>query len=134
MQQSSTMPCVRSGDESRSVGGERAFAPDGVFSREEGEPSPASLILREGLAPETLQRELLAAHRGTDAGRRALAFYLAELRERRLYQFWGFSSAEQFAEARLDMGRRTARDLIRAGRELLDLPAVDALFCEGRLS
>jgi Holliday junction DNA helicase RuvB len=73
-------------------------------------------------------------HRETDAGRRGLAFYLAELSERRVYLLLGFSSAEHYAEARMDMARRTARELIRAGRDLLELPVVDGAFCDGKLS
>ena len=95
---------------------------------------PPPIVLREGLTPEEVERRLLSVHRESDAGQRTLAFYLAEMDCRRIYQFGGYTSAAQFAEARLDMAKRTARELIRAGKELRDLPILDESFCEGRLS
>ncbi|HMS17086.1 MAG TPA: hypothetical protein PKA37_09630, partial [Planctomycetota bacterium] len=58
---------------------------------------PPPVVLREGLAPEELEHALLSAHRESDAGQRTLAFYLAELDCRRIYQIWGYSGAAQFA-------------------------------------
>ncbi|HGY90122.1 MAG TPA: HNH endonuclease [Planctomycetes bacterium] len=55
-----------------------------------------------------------------------------------LANFWdrtlGFASATHFAVERLDMKRRTARDLIAVGRALAELPLVDRAFAEGRIS
>jgi hypothetical protein len=102
----------------------------------DGRQQPVSppFLLREGLSPQELERALLSVHRESDVGQRALAFYLADMDCRRIYQLWGYSSASQFAEGRLDMARRTARELIRVGKGLRNLPILDQSFCDGELS
>jgi len=71
--------------------------------------------------------------RFSDTGQRILAFYLTEMAARRLHQSSGHSSTALYAEARLGIDRRRTADYIFAGRKLLDLPAIDAAFCDQRI-
>ncbi|HGY91143.1 MAG TPA: hypothetical protein ENK43_08240, partial [Planctomycetes bacterium] len=95
---------------------------------------PFVLRLQANLAPQPLARALRRSNRQTDCGRRALAYYLFDMQDRGVHQLLGFASATHFAVERLDMKRRTARDLIAVGRALAELPLVDRAFAEGRIS
>ncbi len=86
-----------------------------------------------GLSAAELNQKLLLADRRADVGHRELAFYLADMDARGVHQLLGFASTIEYAVLRLDMGKRTAQDLIAAGRALAELPKIDAAFCTGRL-
>lgn len=92
------------------------------------------VTLKAGLPVEELHRRLESLNRATDLGHRALAFYLHDMQERRVFQATGHSSAVHYATARLGMSRRRARELLEAGRALAGLPKVDEVFAAGQLS
>ena len=69
----------------------------------------------------------------TDQGKRTLAFYLADLAEQDLQQLGGHRSVPLFAEAKLDLEERRARELIRVGKALMELTLVDRAFLEGHI-
>lgn len=100
--------------------------------------SPAAAAARRklvlGLSPDALFERLRGSRQSTGFGHREFAFYLADMEARGVHQVFGFSSAAQFAEARLDIGRRTALELIAVGRALEELPNIDAAFFEERIS
>ena len=93
-----------------------------------------TLRMVPGLPAKEVRAQLRRAHRLHDAGKRALAFYLYEMQTRRLYQETGHQSAVHYAVARLGMKRRSARDLVVAGRLLSNLSKSDEAFCEGRIT
>jgi len=93
--------------------------------------SELTIHLVEGLPLKELEQQLFHAFRGGDLFHRMRAFYLVELDERRLYQKAGCSSAVQYAERKFGVQRRTARELLAVGRELLELPLVDQAFRDG---
>lgn len=94
---------------------------------------PRTIRLVPGLSEKRVRSELSKATRLTDVGHRALAFYLHEMQSRGLHQSTGHASAVHYAEARLGISRRSARDLVSVGAALRDLPQCDAAFCDGRL-
>src|SRR5688572_10624482 len=75
-----------------------------------------TLRMVPGLPAKEVRAQLKRARRLHDAGKQALAFYLFEMQTRRLYQETGHESAVHYAVARLGMKRRSARDLVVAGR------------------
>src|SRR5262245_36529033 len=91
------------------------------------------ITLERGLCTRELEARLAAASRTTDIGRRALAFYLDDMEERRAFEVFGFRSAVHFAVARLGLSRREARDLVATGRKLRELERIDSAFSEGKI-
>ncbi len=87
-----------------------------------------------GLAWKEKDRVLRASKRHTDVGHRVLAYYLSDMDERRESQLLGYPSAAEYAVHRLDMPRRSARELIQVGRALCELTKIDRAFAEGSLS
>ena len=99
----------------------------------EAAPLP-DMILEAGLPPGELVRRLVTANRTTAMGNRALAFYLHDMQSRGEHHALSFSSAAQFAMARLEMGKTAAYELVSLGASLDGLPRIDAAFCEGEIS
>ena len=97
------------------------------------EPSIQTIRLRPGLDAKGLEVELVRANRTCDVSRRTLAFYLHDMQRRGLHQALGFNSTIHFAQVKLSMSRRQARDFITVGSALGELPAIDRAFCDGRL-
>ena len=89
--------------------------------------------LVSGLGFGEVRARLQEINFADESTHRALAFYLAEVAERKLYEDGGHSSAAHFAEAQLEMSDRRARDLIRVGRELRGLELVDRAFFAGEI-
>ena len=89
--------------------------------------------LIEGLGFEEVRGRLLRIGEAKESANRALAFYLADVDARRLYEDGGHSSAVHFAEAQLEMKPRRARELIQVGRELASLSLVDDAFFAGEI-
>ncbi len=87
--------------------------------------------LVEGLGFEEVKARLLRIGAVDEETNRALAFYLADVCARRLYEDGGHSCAVHFAEAQLEMKPRRARELIQVGRELRSLELVDDAFFAG---
>lgn len=92
-----------------------------------------SFALTRGLAGKEVRRRLRAGLAVCDAGHRILAFYLVEMDERRLYNETGHANAAHFARLQLGLNRRRAAELIRVGRVLQELPAIDAALCAHEL-
>jgi len=89
--------------------------------------------METGLGHDEVDRRLARALRGGEVFHRALAFYLHELRQRRLFQAFGFSDVVDYAEQRLGMKKSKAYELLATGRSLAELPRLDQAFAEGRL-
>ncbi len=92
------------------------------------------LELRTGLAATVIDGELRRAGRADNMVQRIRAFYLDELRESGKYCELGYSGLAQYAEQRLGMDSRRARELCRAGRVLMERPVIEKAFLEGCLS
>ncbi len=93
-----------------------------------------SVELIEGLGFESVRARLLREGDRDDCANRTLAFYLADMKDRKLHREGGHSSVEHFADAQLDMSPRRTRELVRAGTELRGLEHVDAAFLGAALS
>jgi len=89
--------------------------------------------LRAGLSAAETDKRVAQAHRAGDIGARALAFYLADLADRGVYQELGFRSIENYAQTRYHIRPPTTRRYVIVGRALLDLPEIDRALCEGTL-
>ena len=89
--------------------------------------------LQGGLSAAEADKRVAQAHRAGDIGARALAFYLADLADRGVYQELGFRSVEHYAETRYHIRPPTTRRYVIVGRALLDLPEIDRALCEGTL-
>ncbi|MEM7202230.1 MAG: hypothetical protein AAF628_18315, partial [Planctomycetota bacterium] len=63
-----------------------------------------------------------------------MAFYLADMEQRRLYQVTGHGSTVHFAEAKLEMDARRTREYIQVGQTLLELDRVRDALADGELS
>ena len=96
--------------------------------------SPPVLELRAGLPVSEVHARLVLGLRLREVGQRALAFYLADMDRRDLHQDTGHPTTAHYAQARLDLDPRRAGELVAIGRALLDLPAIDAAFADGRLT
>ncbi|HGY90309.1 MAG TPA: hypothetical protein ENK43_03950, partial [Planctomycetes bacterium] len=93
--------------------------------------------LHANLGLEPLARALRRFNCQTDCGGRALAHHLFDMQGRDLHQLIGFVSAAHFAVERLDMKRRTDRDVINVGRARVHSRKPGrgiALLCEGKRS
>ena len=76
--------------------------------------------LIEGLAPDEVDRRIAHGRRAGDVGNRAVAYYLADCADRGLHQVLGHPGVVPYAVKRHAIPRRTARDLVAAGRALQD--------------
>ncbi|HGY89794.1 MAG TPA: AAA family ATPase [Planctomycetes bacterium] len=94
----------------------------------------SQIVLRRGLAAKDLDGMLKSFTRQTDLGHRGLAFYLADMSERRLFRLFGCVSTAHYARDHLDMGERLARELVAVGRALEELTLIDAAFAENQIS
>jgi hypothetical protein len=101
--------------------------------RREREATVDCLKLERGLPTKRLIEEIHCHARRGEAARRALAFYLRDMDERREYRSVGCGSTEHFAFAQLSMKARKVRELLRIDRALAQLPAVNAAFGAGEL-
>ncbi len=81
----------------------------------------------------TLHENLLANRRAHRQREHQLAVLLAEMADRRLYAELGYASVFDYADRVLDLPARQARDLIRIGRHLPDLPTLAAALADGHL-
>ena len=86
-----------------------------------------------GLSAEEADRRIATAIRAGDVGARSLAFYLADIADRGVYQQLGFHSVELYAEVRYQLRPVTTRQYVAAGRALQELPGIDRAFRRGGL-
>ena len=66
--------------------------------------------------------------------KRALAFYLAEIHDRKLCNQSGFADVAHFAQVELHMERRRCWELVDVGQKLRDLELLDDAFFRGEIS
>jgi len=84
-----------------------------------------------GLPVDELHREIDVANTISSLGRRKLALYLGDMEERGVFALTGHSSAVHYAMTRLQLAKRRALELVRIGRQLGDLPEIDAALVAG---
>lgn len=104
-----------------------------MYSITEGRRVLEGVDLVPGLPIEEVRSRLHVGLRLQETGQRVLAFYFAEMADRRLHQDSGHASTAHFAEDRFGLDRRRTSESIAVGRKLLHLPAIDDAFCEQRL-
>jgi len=109
-------------------------SPSGSECRRSRVHETDALELRSGLAAETIDGHLRRATRGRDISNRILAFYLDEFEESGKYRDLGYRCLAQYADQRLGIATRRARELCQAGRALLTLSRIDAACRSGDLS
>jgi len=102
-----------------------------AFSEARRALEAADLI--QGLSETEVRSRLRQGLHLRSAGQRILAFYLTEMADRRLHLASGHRCAATCAEQELGLDARRARELITAGRKLLELPRIDRALCERRL-
>jgi hypothetical protein len=90
--------------------------------------------MEHGLPPDEVVRRLTRAVRGMGVAERRKAAALVAMEVNHLYRETGHVSVEQLAEEKFGIERRETRELLRAGRALLCLRAIDAALDEGRLT
>ena len=82
----------------------------------------------------TIHQQLREARRDHQRAQYRLCVLLAELHAKKLYQELGCASTVQYAEVKLGMEARQARELLAIGRRLPELPVLAATFAQGQLS
>ena len=90
--------------------------------------------LASGLHWKQVDHAIARGRRAGDVGHRAVAFYLADCADRGLFQEAGHSNVISYAMRRHHISRRSARELIAAGRALRDLLKIDRAFIDNDLS
>ena len=100
---------------------------DNHFHRVELDPK---LRLAEARA---LDARIVAARSAQRAAEHQLALLLAEMAEGKLYRVLGYISLENYAFVALELPWRTARDLLRLGRCLPELPVLNAAMAAGQM-
>lgn len=80
-----------------------------------------------------LSERLVAARRQHRQAEHTLARLLAEMDAGSLHRALGYATVGEYAAAALDLPPRHARDLLRIGRRLPTLPALDAALAAGEL-
>lgn len=94
---------------------------------------PDLFQLRQGLTLPQMKQRIAVAYAGAGLRHRVVAFYLQQVEARGLHQLEGFRGTAQWAGRHFAMSRREARELLAAGKALLELPRIDKAFAEGRL-
>ena len=90
--------------------------------------------LTYGLPVDEVCRRLRRAADNLGNNHRTLAFYLADMEDRRLCEVLPHRDALHYAEAQLEMDQRRAREYIQTGRTLRDLVFLDHAFRNGEIS
>ncbi len=78
--------------------------------------------LDPNLSPEQVDARLRQAHRARRTAERALAFYLKEVNDRRLFEAFGYASIRHYARDAADLTGRQTRELLRVAEALEWLP------------
>jgi len=78
---------------------------------------PMLVPLERNLSPEQVDARLRQAHRARRSAERALAFYLKEVNDRRLFQTFGFASIRHYAREAADLTGRQTRELLRVAEQ-----------------
>jgi Holliday junction DNA helicase RuvB len=94
---------------------------------------PQALALEEGLPFDEVEQRIGLAYAAAGLKHRVIAFYLQDVDARGLHQLGGCPTTAMWAASRFGMSRREARDLLAAGKALVELPEIDRAFADGRL-
>ena len=86
-----------------------------------------------GLPGREVEKRIREGERLSGAGERELAFYLCELKVRRIYKARGHTTLAAYLRAR-DFPVRRGTDLARIGKKLLRLPILDETFARGEIT
>ncbi|HET6201729.1 MAG TPA: HNH endonuclease signature motif containing protein [Planctomycetota bacterium] len=78
--------------------------------------------LERHLSPEQVDARLRQAHRARRTAERALAFYLKEVSDRRLFEAFGYASILHYARDAAELTNRQTRELLRVAEALETLP------------
>ncbi len=89
--------------------------------------------LRDGLTLGEIEERVGVAYAGAGLRHRVICFYLEKVNSSRLYQLAGCRTLAQWTALRFGMSRRETRELLEAGRALMELPVIDEAFARGRL-
>ncbi|HEU5393784.1 MAG TPA: hypothetical protein VFV36_03190, partial [Candidatus Methylomirabilis sp.] len=89
--------------------------------------------LERNLSPEQVDARLRQAHRARRTAERALAFYLKEVNDRRLFEAFGFASIRHYAREAADLTGRQTRELLRVAEALEWLPLLAQAYASGSL-
>ncbi len=90
-------------------------------------PSPELDLAR------SLDARLVAARKVQRGAEHRLAILLAELADTGGHRLLGYASIEQYAMAALELTSRVARDLLRIGRSMPELPRLNAALAAGEV-
>ncbi len=104
--------------------------PEGLTTIPLGEGCKRGWHVEAGLR---LDRQLRKVGRLSGAVDRMLALCLARVRERGTIKL-GFSNYTAYVEQRLEFNARTARELVKLGKALPDLPLLDGALKNGRIT
>jgi Holliday junction DNA helicase RuvB len=91
-------------------------------------------LLVSGLPEDEVFQRAAYYVRGEGICRRASGYYLLEIKRRRLYRNLGYSSVIKYAQRRLGLSRREARERIRVAAALEELPRIDQAFARGEIA
>lgn len=80
-----------------------------------------------------LSDRLLSVRRDVRRAEHRLALLLAEMADADLHKALGYATIGEYAAVVLEVEPRQARELVRLGRRLPELPHLDAALAEGRL-
>jgi hypothetical protein len=94
---------------------------------------PDALALEEGLPFDEVEQRIGLAYAAAGLKHRVIAFYLRDVDARGIQQLSGYPTTAQWAAHRFGMSRREARDLLAAGKALVELTEIDRAFAEGHL-
>ncbi|MBN1422429.1 MAG: hypothetical protein JXP34_26875, partial [Planctomycetes bacterium] len=90
-------------------------------------------LLDPNLEPERVRELAKYSARQCGVWERTLSFYLLLIRRRRLYETWGYSSFEHFAEEDLRIDDRKLRNSLALARALDKVPRLDRAFADGEI-
>ncbi len=90
--------------------------------------------LTYGLSVSEVCNRLRQASDKVDYNKRVLAFYLAEMVDRKLYTVGPHADTHHFAATQLHMDRRRTDEYIQIGKALQELYLLDEAFLAGRIS
>ena len=89
--------------------------------------------LERNLSPEQVDARLRQAHRSRRAAERALAFYLKEVADRRLFETLGYASILHYARDAAELTNRQTRELLRVAEALESLPLLSKAYASAAL-
>ena len=91
-------------------------------------------VITFGLSAHEVVERLRYAVDEIGRHKHVLAWYLADMEERRLYQVSGHGSTVHFAATQLDMDARRTREYVQVGRSLRELDLLNDALESGELS